>query len=691
MEGISPYLKLEDLNVRGLGPATVKRLAAKGLVRVEDLLYYFPLHYNDLTVRKLIGELRFGETATLHVRLNSKDHRMARNRRLAITEALVSDKTGSMRVTWFNQPYLSKTLKTGMELLLYGKLETGRNGTGMINPTFQILDPKTLLEKGPSIEPVYSSVERVSNRFLQGLIRTCIEGVLPCSFQVPEDIVEVRGFPDKRSCLKGIHFPADSAQVRSIEAFTSPFQAALVYEELFLFFAGILAVRRKLTVTKKARIEVSEREEKAMEAMLPFNLTAEQQRVLKEIYKEMAAGRRLVRLVQGDVGSGKTVVALLAILPFFSRGGQAAFMAPTEILAEQHFRTLSTLLTGSGIDVRLLTGSTRTKEANEIRGGLSNGKIPLVVGTHALIQPDVQFHNLEFVIIDEQHRFGVEQREQLVQKGKVPHIISLTATPIPRTLAMTLYGQYDYDAIREMPEGRKPVQTVVKKEENIGEVYEFVGKMVKARELQAYFVFPLIEESEALDVSSAEIAYEELKNGYFREFRTALVHGRVKTEERKAAMDAFKEGKIDILFATTVIEVGVDVANANIMVIHNAERFGLSQLHQLRGRIGRGKEKSYCFLVVKELKGDTAYRRVRMMAHTSDGFRIAEEDLKIRGPGEFLGTRQSGMPSFRVADIMRDRDVVVMAREDAQRIVNEGRTDFLTSREWQDRFGKSLV
>ncbi len=491
--------------------------------------------------------------------------------------------------------------------------------------------------------------------------------------------------------MKGIHFPGDSAQVRGIEAFTSPFQLALVYEELFLFFAGILAVRRKLTATKKECVTLTEGEKQAMLALLPFQLTGEQNRVLKEIFRELAAGRRLVRLVQGDVGSGKTVVSLLATMPFFPRGGQAAFMAPTEILAEQHFKTLGTLLEGTGVEVRLLTGSTGAKEAREIRKRLADGTIPLLVGTHALIQPDVRFHKLDFVIIDEQHRFGVAHREELVRKGEAPHILSLTATPIPRTLAMTLYGQYDYDAIREMPKGRKPVQTVVKKEENVVEVYEFVGKMVKAKGLQAYFVFPLIEESEALDVKSAETAYEELKNGYFREFRTALVHGRVKTEERKKAMDAFKEGKIDILFATTVIEVGVDVSNANIMVIHNAERFGLSQLHQLRGRIGRGKDKAYCFLIVKELKGDTAYRRVRMMAQTSDGFRIAEEDLKIRGPGEFLGTRQSGMPSFRLADIMRDRDVVVMARKDAQKAIDEGRTDFLNPEEWRDRFGKSLV
>ncbi len=691
MEGISPYLKLEDLDLRGMGPVTVKRLAAKGLQRVEDVLYFFPIHYNDLTLRKKISELGLGETATLHVRINSRHHRMAKNRHLAITEALVSDDSGSIRVTWFNQPYLSKTLKTGMELLLYGKLEMGRNGPAIINPTFRILDPKILLSGKPEIEPIYSAVERVSNRFLQSLTRSCIERVLPCNFQVPEDLIAARGFPDKRTCFSKIHFPEDSTAVQLIESFSSPYQLALAYEELFLFFAGILTVRRKLTAMKKKPVIIHPSEKQKMLTLLPFQLTKEQQRVIDGIYREFEAGRRLVRLVQGDVGSGKTVVALLSAMPFLTRGGQAAFMAPTELLAEQHYNTLNTLLSGTGIEVRLLTSSTGAKATREIRKGLRDGTVLLVVGTHALIQPEIMFRGLEFVIIDEQHRFGVAHREELVQKGESPHILSLTATPIPRTLAMTLYGQYDYDAIRGLPAGRKPVRTVAKKEENIHEVYGFVRKMIRAKGLQAYFVFPLIEESETMDLKSAETAYEELKNSFFKGFRTALVHGRVKNEERRRIMEDFKSGEIDILFATTVIEVGVDVANANIMVIHNSERFGLSQLHQLRGRIGRGRENAYCFLVVKELKGDTAYRRVRMMTRTSDGFQIAEEDLKIRGPGEFLGTRQSGMPEFRVADIMRDRDVVQLARKDAEDAINRGLTDFLTPEEWKDRFGKSLV
>ncbi len=691
MEFVSPHLELDALKLNGLGPVTRKRLAEKGLIRVEDVLYFFPIHYNDLTVQKKIGELRFGETATIHVRLNSKQHRVARNRRLNIMEALVSDGSGSIRVTWFNQPYLQKTLKTGMELLLHGKLEMGRSGPGMTNPTFRILDSKTGRNPQLSIEPLYSKIERISNRFIQTLVRTCLEQVLPCDFQVPEELITKRGFPDKRTCLKRIHFPKDANEVRAIELFHSVFQLALIYDEFFLFFAGILAVRRKLIETRKEALELGQVEIEGYLAILPFRLTGEQYRVLKGIYAELSAGRRLVRLVQGDVGSGKTIVALLSAMPFFSRGGQAAFMAPTEILAEQHYKTIRALLEGSGIRVRLLTGSTAGKESREIQKHLATGEIHLIVGTHALIQPDICFKKLEFVIIDEQHRFGVTHREDLVRKGAAPHILSLTATPIPRTLAMTLYGKYDYDAIRELPKGRKPVQTVVKKEENLGEVYEFVRKVIRVKGFQAYFVFPVIEESETLDVQSAETAYEALKSGCFDGFRTALIHGKIPTAERKAVMDAFKKGEIDILFATTVIEVGVDVPNANIMVIHNCERFGLSQLHQLRGRIGRGDEKSYCFLVVRSLKGDNSYRRIRIMARTTDGFRIAEEDLKIRGPGEFLGTRQSGLPSFRIADLLRDADVAKMAREDAESAINGGRTDFLSEEEWQDRFGKSLV
>ena len=691
MKHFTPQIRLRDLSFRGLGPATLDRLEKRGLVRVEDVLYFFPLRYDDMTNRKRLRDVKPGEKVTVHVRVKSRRQRSSYPRRIPMTEVVTSDESGSLFVVWFNQPYLAGTIKTGMELMLFGKAEIGRKGLTMTNPTYQILSPDEMLHAASQIVPVYPAVERVSNRFLTGLVGHCINGSLPCNFQVPEELVHTRGFPDKRTCFSRIHFPETSAQLRQIESFGSIFQQALVYEDLFVFFAGVEAVRRLNVAVAKPVVDISTSELEQMKGLLPFQLTSEQDRVLTEIFSEYAAGKRLARLVQGDVGSGKTVVGLLAALPFLRRNGQCAFMAPTEILAVQHYQTLRDLLSGSDIRVRLLIGGARAAERREILSNLADGQIQLLVGTHALIQDDVRFHNLQITIIDEQHRFGVDQREALVRKGDQPHILSLTATPIPRTLAMTLYGQYDYDVIRSKPAGRKPVRTIVKKEENSGEVYRFVHDSVCRHKMQAYFVYPLIEESEVLDVSSATRRYEELKRDWFSRQRTALVHGRMKNEERSRIMDMFKSGEVDILFSTTVIEVGVDVANANIMVIENAERFGLSQLHQLRGRIGRGDAQAYCFLVVSEIKGENAFRRLKIMARTGDGFEIAEEDLKIRGPGEFLGTRQSGVPEFRVADIFRDRDMVELAKSDAKSIVEAGQLDFLDTREWQKRFGRSLV
>ncbi len=677
--------------MKGLGPATCRRLAAKGLKRVEDVLYFFPLHYQDMRNRKKLKDVHAGETVTVHVTVRNRRQRTSYPRRVPMTEVIASDDTGSVFVLWFNQPYLGKTLKTGMEVLLHGKAETGRHGLSMINPVFSILDPRQLLNEEPEIRPLYSSIDRVSNRFMQRLIRLCIRGVLPCRFELPEDVWEAKSLPEKRSCFEQIHFPTGKSDIRKLESGSSIWHQALAFEELFVFFAGVMAVRRAALNTPKDVLKVSQEEWDKLQAIPPFTLTHEQIRVLQGIYGEFASGKRLVRLIQGDVGSGKTVVALLSALPFVHRGSQVALIAPTELLAEQHFQTITGLLDNSDVRVELLTGSTRSAERRRILTGLESGALQFVVGTHALIQDSVVFNNLQFVIIDEQHRFGVEQRQRLVSKGSAPHILSLTATPIPRTLAMTLYGHYDYDAIKERPAGRKEVRTVAKKEKNAEEVYRFVHEMVKRKGLQAYFVYPLIEESEAMDLASATEQYERLQKEWFSDLKTSLVHGRVGTDERNRVMEAFKHGDVDILFSTTVIEVGVDVPNANIMVIENAERFGLSQLHQLRGRIGRGTEQSYCFLVVRSLKGEQAFRRVKIMEETTDGFRISEEDLKIRGPGEFLGTRQSGMPDFRVADLFRDRELVDQARRDAIHIVNEGRLDWLDRNQWDRRYGRSLV
>ncbi len=687
---IKPDDLIENIKFKGLGPATVKRLKEKGLKTAEDLLYFFPFKYNELSNFKKISMTKPNENVSLKVKVLSKKYKKSFKKKIPLLEVIASDETGSIKIVWFNQPYLVPMIKQGGEILVFGK--TGWRGRDycMVNPTVKFLDGQSFAELKLGIEPVYSSVEKVSNKFLAKLISFLIDNVMPIDFSFPPELSEKMGFPEKRECFRRIHFPEKLEDVRKIENFDSIWQKALAFEELFEFFLGVFALTKNEDTVKKEPVLIDEKLRGEIESFLPFKLTDEQKRVVENIFDVFKSGKRLVRLVQGDVGSGKTIVSLIAAYPFLRQGKQAAFMAPTEILAKQHYKTVSSLLKKAGIPVFLLTGSTPQKEKTKILSGLESGIIRFIVGTHALIQDNVAFKNLEIIIIDEQHRFGVEQRQALMKKGNHPHILSLTATPIPRTLAMTLYGHYDYDAIKSKPPGRKEVKTIIKKRENDFEVYKFVYKMAKLKGIQSYFVYPLIDESDSLDLSSATEKFKELSETFFKDLKVALVHGKMKPSERDLIMERFKRGEIHILFSTTVIEVGVDVPNANIMVIENAERFGLSQLHQLRGRIGRGEEQAYCFLIVENL-GENAYKRIKIMGKTSDGFKISEQDLKIRGPGEFLGTRQSGLPDFRVADIFRDGDILEIARREAKEYVYSGKADFFNSEKWKDKFGKALV
>ncbi len=688
---IGIYTDIEDIAYKGLGPVTKKKLKNKGLKKVIDFLYNFPLSYADKTKLKKISETKPGETVSLHVRIKTKHHKVTYQKRMAMTEALATDNTGNIVIIWFNQPYLKNVIKTGMELLIYGKLLIGRQGLTMTNPTFTVLTSNNFNRNLLSIEPNYSSVEKVTNKFLQNLTKYFIEKTNPLHYFFPSYILEKYNFPEKRDAFKEIHYPKSSQDIVKIENFNHTAQISLIFEEFFIFFLGVYALKQKLSTIKKQEVKISDKDIKYYLSLLPFTLTNEQMRVLTSIYHSLEQGERLVRLVQGDVGSGKTVVALMAAMPFLKNKKQVAFLAPTEILANQHYQTISKILEPAKIPVALLAGSMKQREKKQIVSGLKNGMLPIVVGTHALIQESVEFQNLEFVIIDEQHRFGVEQREALVKKGNYPHILSLTATPIPRTLAMTLYGHYDYDAIKSKPPGRKDVKTIVKKRENAYQVYDFVYQMAKTKKMQSYFVYPLIEESEALDLENATDSYKNLSSSVFKDLKTALVHGKMKPDEKDEIMNKFKNGEIDILFSTTVIEVGVDVPNANIMVIENAERFGLSALHQLRGRIGRGDTQGYCFLIVEKLKGENSYKRIMIMNKTNDGFKISEKDLEIRGPGEFLGTKQSGLPDFRIADIMRDKEVMELARKEAKEVIINGNYQLLDQKEWQQRFGKTLI
>jgi len=688
---IGIYTNLDDIIFKGLGPVTKKNLKDKGLKKVVDFLYYFPIGYADKTKLKKISETKPGELVSLHVTVKSKNHRKTYPKRIFMSELLTSDDTGNIVLIWFNQPYLKNTIKTGMELLVFGKMLIGRQGLTMTNPSFKILNSTNFNSQLLSIEPNYSSINKVTNNFISKFISYLLKNTFPLNYLFPEYILDKYNFCEKREALINIHNPNDSTEIHLIENFQSNSQKALIFEEFFIFFLGVFALKQSLNTIKKEKLFINEKELNEYKALLPFSLTNEQNRVLNSIYESIKKGQRLVRLVQGDVGSGKTVVALLSALPFLTQGKQAAFIAPTEILANQHFNTISELLASSKIEVALLTGSTKPKDKKIIGANLKSGTIKLVVGTHALIQKTVEFNNLDFVIIDEQHRFGVEQRESLIKKGNHPHILSLTATPIPRTLAMTLYGQYDYDAIKSKPPGRKEVDTIVKKRANAYQVYDFVYKMAKTKKMQSYFVYPLIEESETLNLENATDNFKELSKTVFKDLKTSLVHGKMKPEEKDSIMNQFKKGDIDILFSTTVIEVGVDVANANIMVIENAERFGLSALHQLRGRIGRSEEQGYCFLIVDQLKGENSYKRIMIMNKTNDGFKISEKDLEIRGPGEFLGTKQSGIPNFRIADIMRDKEIMDFARNEAREVIYNGNYKLLDKQQWEQRFRKTLI
>ncbi len=691
---MSDYLHLddliEDIIFKGLGPATIKRLKLKGLKTVEDLLYFFPIKYNEMSNFKKISETRPEEKVSIKVKIRSKKFKRSFKRKIPMLEAIASDESGNIKLIWFNQPYLVPMIKSGAEIIVFGKTTWKNNNYCMVNPVVKFLDAEGFSSLKLEIEPVYSSIEKVSNSFLKKLVSFVILNTFPLDFIFPDELKEKFNFPDKRECFSNIHFPKSIEEVRKIENYSSIYQEALIFEELFEFFLGVFALTKKEDTVKKDPVLIDDKLKREMDSILPFKLTEEQKRVLNGIFKVFERGERLVRLVQGDVGSGKTIVSVLASFPFLKRGEQVALIAPTEILAAQHYRTIESLLKKAGIPVFLLTGSTPKKEKSKIYSGLESGIIKFVVGTHALIQPEVNFKNLQFVIIDEQHRFGVEQRQSLVEKGKHPHILSLTATPIPRTLAMTLYGHYDYDAIKSKPPGRKEVKTIIKKSENAYEIYNFVYKMAKLNKVQSYFVYPLIDASDALELASATEKFEELSKTYFRDLKVAMVHGRMRPQEKEDIMNRFKSGEIDVLFSTTVIEVGVDVPNANIMVIENAERFGLSQLHQLRGRIGRGGEQAYCFLIVDKL-GEKAYKRIKIMSKTSDGFLIAEQDLKIRGPGEFLGTRQSGLPDFKIADILRDSKLLEKAREYAREYVYQGKVELKDSKKWKEKFGKALV
>ncbi|HZU24181.1 MAG TPA: ATP-dependent DNA helicase RecG [Bryobacteraceae bacterium] len=660
--------------VKGVGPARGEMLEAKGLSTVEDLLLYAPFRYEDRSNVRRIRELAPGEMATVLAEVRSSKVTAFRRRNLGLFEATFVDGSGGrLLAKWFHGQYLADKFVGGVRAALYGKIELD-NYTGdllMMHPEFELLsdeeaDGEAGLHTG-RIVPIYEAAGKVSTRIIRTTIARILESIEPVEDRLPAHLRGVLRFPERWPAIRDLHFPAPGADLRLLNGFRSPAQLRMIFEEFFWLECGLELKRAKQRGEPGIAFELNDLVRARIRQMLPFKPTGAQKRVLAEIAHDMAEPHPMHRLLQGDVGSGKTLVAAEAAIIAIENGYQVAVLAPTEILASQHFVYFRNLFQKLGYTVLLLTGSATPREKSQLRKLLAEGLVQVAVGTHALLEEDVEFKRLGLAIVDEQHRFGVMQRLGLMRKGETPDVLVMTATPIPRTLALTLYGDLDVSVIDELPPGRRPIQTKHVGEDRVEQVYSFIGKQVREGR-QAYVVYPVIEESETQAMKAAQKMYEHLSQVVFPDIEVGLLHGKLPANEREAVMARFKSGALKILVATTVIEVGVDVPNATVMVVEQAERFGLAQLHQLRGRVGRGAEQSYCVLVTGKLN-DAGRERIRTLVDSNDGFRIAEMDLRLRGPGEFFGTKQSGLPALRIANILRDQEVLEMARREAEAFV----------------------
>ena len=644
--------------VRGIGEARAKSLQKLGVTNLRELISYFPRAYEDRREYRRIADLAPGESACVRA-VVAAEPTLARVRRgLELVKLRVVDESAALELTYFNQPYLKNTFRTGEEYVFYGKAEGDLLRRRMTNPLFERAGENRVTGR---IMPVYPLTAGVSQSLLYKAVR---QGLDACADELgdflPEDVRAAHRLCHVRYAYENIHFPADDAALAVA-------RRRLAFEELYLLTLGLRLLRsRRSSATPCACKSVSL---DPFYAALPFTLTGAQRRAAEDVARDLSAGRAMNRLVQGDVGSGKTMVAAAAIWYAAQSGLQSALMAPTEILAEQHFQTLSPLLEGLGVRCALLTASTGAKERRALLERLAGGETDLAIGTHALISPDVAYKNLGLVVTDEQHRFGVAQRAALGAKGSDPHLLVMSATPIPRTLALMIYGDLDVSLIDELPPGRQKIDTFAVNTSYHKRIWAFLRKLV-AEGRQAYIVCPMVAANDELpDERKAVTAYaEKLQREVFPDLAVAPIHGKLKAKEKDAVMRAFAAGEIHILVSTTVIEVGVDVPNAAVMLIENAECFGLSQLHQLRGRVGRGTHKSYCILV-SDNDGEDNKRRLAVMTRTNNGFEIAEEDLKLRGPGDFFGARQHGLPSLRVADFTCDMELLHEARAAAEALL----------------------
>ena len=647
--------------VKGVGGRRADLLGNLGILTVEDLLKHFPRSYHDRRNISRIVDLKPGQRVTIRAEVVSTKMAYLR-RRMCLAQALLKDTSGTIWAAWFNQPYMTRVMRQGLSAFFMGEV-IKYGGLQLRNPEYEFIpdEDKDTIHTG-RIVPIYRVTEGLSQRQLRTILW---ETVQKHGDQLPETLpIELRerhGFPPVRVAIRTVHFP-ENLEDHGIA------RRRFAFEELLQIQLKILSEKR-LTKgeTNRFRMHADGPMLGKLRSALPFELTAAQKRAAGHILADLSSDTVMNRLLQGDVGCGKTVVAMHAIAAALDSGYQTAFMAPTEILAEQHYIGLKRMLAPLGVRPALLIGGMKSRDANAVRRTLKSGDTQVVVGTHALIQESVSFAHLGLAIVDEQHRFGVMQRATLKEKGLNPHLLLMTATPIPRTLALTLYGAMDISVIDELPPGRKPVKTSHIPRTKEPEMYGFLRREVEKGK-QVFLIYPLIEESEKIDVQALLSAHEHHATRTFEGLKTEFIHGRLRTDEKEEIMKRFNTGEIDILFSTTVVEVGIDVPNATVMVIHDAHRFGLAQLHQLRGRVGRGEDDAYCFLMGSPTTED-ARRRLKVMEQTCDGFVIAEEDMKIRGPGEIEGIRQSGMSDLRIADLVRDIKLLELARDEAEKLL----------------------
>ena len=642
--------------VKGIGPKKAEKMARLGIFTVKDALYYFPRQFEDRSRQKKIFQLEEGEKTGVRVKIDRINS--VSRRKFSITEFYVSDDTGKAKLVFFNKAYLRNTFRVGDIVKVFGSV---KNNLGPVTELHNCEIEYDKLDKNTGIiVPVYSLTAGVGNKEVMGMIRNIFESSdISIDEYLPKWLVDKYNLCGVDFAIKNMHFPEKKENVKIA-------MYRLIFEELLFLQLGLFTVKGNNKVGKGIRFQRHNDMDK-IEEKLPFKLTRAQQKAYDEIIEDMTSDRIMNRLVQGDVGSGKTVVAQLALANCVLNGYQGAYMAPTEILVKQHMESFKDFFEGTGIRVEVLTGSSTKKEAREILEDLASGQVDILIGTHALIEDRVEFASLGLVITDEQHRFGVNQRGRLTSKSENPDVLVMTATPIPRTLALILYGDLDISIIDELPPGRKPIETLAIEKRKRESYYMSKVRSEIEKGRQVYVVCPLVEESETLDLKSASEVYDELRYDFFKDLRVGLLHGKMKASEKDQVMEAFKNHELDILVSTTVIEVGVNVPNASLMIIENAERFGLAQLHQLRGRVGRGSEKSYCTLIYGS-KTEICRHRMAIMEETNDGFKISEKDLELRGPGDFFGTRQHGLPELRVANLFKHMKILRLVQKEAREI-----------------------